>query len=135
MVEIAMSYVEECHPIMAKYLARICPKCDDYLGVVVPEPPEPVEEIPIDATCLSCGYKLPLRKIVMGKRTSLAGLLAALIFGFALLTIPWEAWGHRSGCHRWHSCPSDLGQKIRQAISNSLLGKYISWQFLMKFIH
>ncbi len=34
---------------MAKYLYRSCPKCDDFLGVVVPEPPEPVDEIPIDA--------------------------------------------------------------------------------------
>jgi hypothetical protein len=27
---------------MARYLYRTCPKCKDYLGVVVPEPPEPV---------------------------------------------------------------------------------------------
>ena len=36
---------------MAKYLYRTCPKCADYLGVVVPEPPEPVMEVPIDARC------------------------------------------------------------------------------------
>ena len=59
--------VEECPLIMAKYLARICSECGDYLGVVVPEPPEPVEEIPIDATCLRCGYKM-LWKVVLGNR-------------------------------------------------------------------
>jgi len=46
---------------MAKYLYRLCPKCGDYLGVVVPELSEPVEKIPIDATCLKCGYNLSFR--------------------------------------------------------------------------
>jgi len=36
---------------MAKYLYRTCPKCKDYMGVVVPEPAEPVSEVPIDARC------------------------------------------------------------------------------------
>ncbi len=52
---------------MAKYLYRTCPKCKDYLGVVVPEPPEPVTEVPIDARCLRCGFKLAW-KVVLGKR-------------------------------------------------------------------
>jgi len=30
---------------MARYLTRTCPKCKDYLGVVVRDPPEPMEEI------------------------------------------------------------------------------------------
>ncbi len=34
---------------MIKYLYRTCPKCKDYLGVVLPDPPEPKTEIPIDA--------------------------------------------------------------------------------------
>ncbi len=37
------------HPSMTKYLYRTCPKCKDYLGVVLPDPPEPKTEIPIDA--------------------------------------------------------------------------------------
>ena len=67
MVEIAISYVEECARIMAKYLARICPKCGGYLGVVIPEPKEPTREIPVDAKCLRCGFDL-LWKIVTGNR-------------------------------------------------------------------
>ncbi len=51
---------------MTKYLYRSCPKYGDYLGVVVLEPAEPVEEIPIKATSLRCGYKLPW-KVVQGK--------------------------------------------------------------------
>jgi len=52
---------------MAKHLYRTCPKCKDYLGVVVPEPPEPVAEVPIDARCLRCGFKLDW-KVVLGQR-------------------------------------------------------------------
>jgi len=33
---------------MLKYLYRTCPKCGDYLGVVVPDPPEPEREDPIE---------------------------------------------------------------------------------------
>jgi len=51
---------------MAKYLFRSCPRCDDYLGVVVPEPPEPVTVVPIDARCLRCGFKLAW-KVVVGR--------------------------------------------------------------------
>ena len=53
---------------VAKYLYRTCPKCKDYLGVVVPEPPEPVDEIPIDAHCAVCGFKLAW-KVVIGQKT------------------------------------------------------------------
>ncbi len=35
---------------MLKYLYRTCAKCKDYLGVVVRDPPDPMREIPIDAT-------------------------------------------------------------------------------------
>ncbi len=35
-----------------------------------------------------------------------------LLFAFALLALPWEASTHTSGCHRWHSCPSDRGTYI-----------------------
>jgi len=43
---------------MLKYLYRTCPKCNDYLGVVVCDPPELMREIPIDAYCVVCGFKL-----------------------------------------------------------------------------
>ena len=52
---------------MAKYLYRNCPRCKDYLGVVVPEPPEPVKVIPIDAYCVKCGFVLNW-KIIVGKQ-------------------------------------------------------------------
>ena len=50
---------------MTKYLYRSCPKCEDYLGVIVRDPPEPMREVPIDATCLRCGFKLGW-KLVLG---------------------------------------------------------------------
>jgi len=57
---------------MAKYLYRTCPKCKDYLGVVVPEPPEPVTEVSIDARCLRCGFKLDW-KVIRGKNVVSSG--------------------------------------------------------------
>ncbi len=50
---------------MLKYLYRTCPKCKDYLGVVVRDPPEPMREVPIDAHCVVCGFKLGW-KLVLG---------------------------------------------------------------------
>ena len=50
---------------MTKYPYRTCPKCKDYLGVVVPDPPGPMSEIPIDAPCVVCGFKLGW-KLVLG---------------------------------------------------------------------
>ncbi len=75
---------------MLKYLYRTCPKCGDYMGVVVCDPPEPMREIPIDAHCVVCGFKLGW-KLVLGKRsysklTKLALLfLVFSIIGFARL--------------------------------------------------
>ncbi len=51
---------------MLKYLYRDCPKCKDYLGVVVCDPPEPMSEIPIDAYCVVCGFKLGWRLVLGG---------------------------------------------------------------------
>jgi hypothetical protein len=42
---------------VAKYLARTCPNCGDYLGVVVPEDRHTGER-KIDACCLRCGYRV-----------------------------------------------------------------------------
>ena len=49
---------------MIKYLYRTCPKCKDYLGVVVRDPPGPKRELPIDAYCVLCGFKLDWKVIV-----------------------------------------------------------------------
>ena len=62
---------------MAKYLYRTCPKCKNYPGVVVPKPPEPVTEVPIDARCLRCGYKLAWQ-VVTGRKSILALLWLVL---------------------------------------------------------
>jgi len=51
---------------MLKYLYRTCPKCGDYLGVIVRDPPEPMKEVPIDAYVV-CGFKLGW-KVVLGNK-------------------------------------------------------------------
>ena len=43
---------------MAKYLQRSCPKCNGYLGIVVPEPVRA-----INGRCLKIGYPLALIKL------------------------------------------------------------------------
>jgi len=63
---------------MAKYLYRTCPKCKHYLGVVVPEPPESVREITVDAHCAVCGIKLDWM-IIMGRKSILASLWMILL--------------------------------------------------------
>ncbi len=49
---------------MTKYLYRTCPKCKDDTGVVVRDPPGPKSEIPIDAYCVVCGFKLGWKDIL-----------------------------------------------------------------------
>ena len=36
----------------------------------------------------------------------------AAIAGISLLVAVQSAFAHRSGCHRWHSCPSDTGSYV-----------------------
>ena len=64
---------------MVKYLYRTCPKCKDYLGVVVRDPPEQKREVPIDVHCVMCGFKLGW-KLVLGKRSSSKSTKLALFF-------------------------------------------------------
>jgi len=53
---------------MTTYLYRTCPKCKDYLGVIVRDPPEPMREVPIDAHCVVCGFKLEWRLVLGGRQ-------------------------------------------------------------------
>ena len=43
---------------MAKYLQRSCPKCNGYLGIVVPERKAKMPVQAINGRCLKCGYRL-----------------------------------------------------------------------------
>ena len=43
---------------MAKYLARSRPKCNGYLGIVVPERKATMPVQAINGRCLKCGYRL-----------------------------------------------------------------------------
>lgn len=86
---------------MAKYLARTCPQCRNYLGVVIPEPREDSKEVPINAYCSGCRFKLLITKIIFGKRPMLARL--GLLFLFLIPASP--GYPHSGGldaygCHR-----------------------------------
>ncbi len=41
-----------------------------------------------------------------------ASITFAILLAIALIALPWEASSHRSGCHRWHSWPSDRGTYV-----------------------
>src|SRR5678816_2811971 len=43
---------------MAKYLQRSCPRCNGYLGIVVPERKAKVSVQAINGRCVKCGYRL-----------------------------------------------------------------------------
>src|SRR6266403_5898171 len=43
---------------MAKYLKRSCPKCNGYLGIVVPERKAKMPVQAINGRCLKCDYRL-----------------------------------------------------------------------------
>ena len=50
---------------MAKYLQRSCPKCDGYLGIVVPARKANLRVQAINGRCLKCGYRFPLQRRII----------------------------------------------------------------------
>ena len=54
---------------MATYLARSCPKCDGYLGIVLPEPGRNVPVRAVNGHCLKCDYRLAWI-VIKGKRAA-----------------------------------------------------------------
>ena len=43
---------------MAKYLARICPQCGNFFGVVLSEPTLNARKLPVVGSCAHCGYHI-----------------------------------------------------------------------------
>jgi len=52
--------------MIAKYRARVCPKCDYYIGFAIAKPRTRNREASLTNFCLNCNYKLPVRSIVRG---------------------------------------------------------------------
>lgn len=57
-----------CWAIMAKCIARKCPRCCDYFGVVVNQEPKKHGEHPITAYCEVCGYQLKGWRLIDGRK-------------------------------------------------------------------
>ncbi len=66
---------------MLKYLYRTCPKCKDYMGVVVRDPPKLMREIPIDAHCVVCGFKLGWKLVLSGRQLEREGKKKGNFYG------------------------------------------------------
>jgi hypothetical protein len=66
---------------MTKYLYRTYPKCKDYLGVVVRDPPGPKGEIPIDTYWRLHGFNLRWMVVLKGENWSEKQEIKAKDFG------------------------------------------------------
>ena len=55
---------------MATYLARPCPRCNGYLGIVLREPGRNMPVRAVNGLCLKCGYRLAWI-VIRGKRGGL----------------------------------------------------------------
>jgi hypothetical protein len=53
---------------MVKYVARKCPRCRDYFGLVVNQPPKSNGEHPINGFCTLCGYQLKGWRMIVGRK-------------------------------------------------------------------
>src|SRR5262245_29631074 len=52
--------------MIAKYRARVCPKCDYYVGFAITKQRSRNREVSLTNFCLNCNYKLPMHSIVRG---------------------------------------------------------------------
>ena len=68
---------------MAKYLQCSCPKCGDYLGIVMPEREAKFPVQVINGRCLKCGYRLPLQRRII---YSLAAYIILFSVGVSFAT-------------------------------------------------
>ena len=54
---------------MATYLARPCPRCNGYLGIVLREPGSNMPVRAVNGHCIKCGYRLAWI-VIKGKQTA-----------------------------------------------------------------
>ena len=52
--------------MISKYRARLCPKCDYYVGFAIAKQRSRNREVSLTNFCLNCNYKLPVHSIVRG---------------------------------------------------------------------
>jgi hypothetical protein len=57
---------------MAKYRARICPKCHYFVGFSVTKMPASDKEVGVISFCLNCSYRLPIHTVLNGLRRATA---------------------------------------------------------------
>jgi hypothetical protein len=53
---------------MARYLARACPRCNGYVGIVIREPGRNVPLQAVNGRCTQCSYRMSWI-VTRGKRT------------------------------------------------------------------
>jgi len=53
---------------MSKYRARLCPKCDYFIGFAITQHRAHAIKSSLTNFCLNCNYKLPVLSIIRGVR-------------------------------------------------------------------
>jgi len=53
---------------MARYIARKCPRCRDYFGVVVKHWANRKREFLVSGFCEICGYRLEGWRVILGRK-------------------------------------------------------------------
>jgi C4-type Zn-finger protein len=79
---------------MAKYLARSCPRCDGYLGIVLPEPRRNIRLQAINGRCAECGYRMAW-VLVRGRKSALR--IGTLVVHHAKTLFCVAAWQEKGG--------------------------------------
>src|SRR5215471_9574360 len=97
---------------MGKYFQRSCPKCGNYLGIVMPKREA---KFP-DGRCLKCGYRLPLQRRII---YSLAYIIILLFVGVSFATSSLaQSGGHATLILKVTGLRSEKGQ-VKIAVFNS----------------
>jgi hypothetical protein len=52
--------------MISQYRARVCPKCEYYVGFAIAKQRTRNREVSLTNFCLNCNYKLPIRSVVRG---------------------------------------------------------------------
>jgi hypothetical protein len=55
---------------MSRYIARTCPRCREYFGVMISYPSANSQELPIIGWCAVCGYALDGWRLIVNRQPS-----------------------------------------------------------------
>src|SRR5262245_4483906 len=106
---------------MVKYLARSCPRCSGYLGIVMRKPTRNISLQAINGRCLMCGYRLAWI-LVQGRKSALGLPHLVVHYTRTLCVATWQESG--SQCSQM-SLFSSLPRWRRRFCGGALDSRYV----------